>query len=202
VWARISRPVRIVLAVLGGVLLVGTAIAIPFIASGKKKGAAEERRSDAAAKARAEARLRIDQMPHRGRAPGAPSRPAAARRAAIVTALEGAITADAQARFRTGHLAGPIVKATRCDFANKQLADLQPDARRHGGAVLDCLAATSLSTRPGGTRFAIGYEFIAAANWRRGTFTWCKTNPPPGEKFGGARRAEVPLKQACIDPAG
>jgi hypothetical protein len=35
---------------------------------------------------------------------------------------------------------------------------------------------------------------------RRGTFTWCKTNPAPGEGFGGTTLADVPLERACFDP--
>ena len=178
---------------------MGIVIAVPLIASGKREGAAMQRRADAIGKARAERRLRVDQAPHRGRAANAPRTPAAARRAATVAALERAITADAQARLRAGRLPPPIVKETTCDANSTQLADRQP-ADRASGAVLACLAATSINTRPGGTRFAVGFEFIAAADWRRAAFTWCKTNPPPGEKFGGARRAEVPLAVACVDP--
>src|SRR5215218_5912924 len=92
VWRRIPRPARIALAVLAGAAVVGTAIAIPLIASGKREGAEKERRADAIAKARAERRLRADQKPHRGRAPQAPRAPQAARRTAITHALEGAIT--------------------------------------------------------------------------------------------------------------
>ena len=106
-WARIPRPGRIALAVLGVAVLVGTVIAIPLIAGGKKEGAEKERRADAAAKVRAERRLRADQAPHRGRATGAPRTPESARRAEIVAALETAITADAQARFRAGTEARP-----------------------------------------------------------------------------------------------
>jgi hypothetical protein len=201
VWRRTPRAGRIALVVLAGAAVVGTAIAIPFIATGKREGAADERRANAAAKARAERRLRADQAPHRGRAAHAPRAPQAAREAAVTTALERAITADARARFRAGRLPGPAVKSTVCSADITQLADLQPAARRAGGAVLDGRAATTVSTRPGGGRFAVGFEFVAAANWRRATFTWCKTNPPPGEKFGGARQAEVPLTRPCVDPS-
>ncbi len=181
-------------------LVAGIAIAVPLIASGKREGAARDRRTDAIQKARLEARLRVDQSPHRGRAADAPRTPASARQAATLIALEQAITADARARFRAGRLPGPIVTETTCDPNSKQLVDRQP-ANRRAGAVAACLAATSVGNRPGGARFAIGFEFIAALNWRRATFTWCKTNPPPGEKFGGVRRAEVPLSAACVDPA-
>ena len=196
-----SRAVRVVVIAVAALTVVGTAIAIPFIVSGKREGAARERREDAAAKAASERRLRVDQAPHRGRATHAPRAPAAARRGAIIASLERAITADSRARFRAGRLPGPAVKSTICDPRSEQLADLQPDARRAGGVILACVAATTVGRRPGGARFALGFEFIAVTNWARGTFTWCKTNPPPGEKFGGARRAEVPLERACVNPA-
>jgi hypothetical protein len=201
VWRRTPRPARVALVVLAATAVVGTAIAIPLIVSGKREGAEKERRADALAKARSERRLRADQAPHRGRAAHAPHAPQAARRAAITHALEAEITADARARFRAGRLPGPAVKSTVCRADATQLADLQPAARRAGGAVLDCIAATSVGTRPDGGRFAIGFEFVAAANWRRATFTWCKTNPPPGEKFGGVRHAEVPLTRPCVNPS-
>ena len=200
VWRRIPPAGRKALVVLGVAAAVGTVVAIPHITAGKREGAARERRADAVAKARAERRLRADQAPHRGRAAGAPRAPRAAREAAVVAALERAITADAHARLRARRLPGPEVKATVCR-ESKQLADLQPRARRAGGAVLACLAATTISTAPGGKPFAIGFEFLGVTNWRRATFTWCKTNPPPGEQFGGVRRAEVALSRACVDPS-
>jgi hypothetical protein len=201
VWRRTPRPARIALAVFACGAVVGTAIAVPLIASGKREGAERERRAEAIAKAQEERRLRIDQTPHHGRAADAPSAPAAARHAAITAAVERAITADARARYSAHRLPGPPVKETVCSAHLTELADLQPAARRAGGAVLGCLAATTVGVRPGGTRFAIGFEFLAAANWRRATFTWCKTNPPPGEKFGGVRRAEVKLGRGCADPS-
>jgi hypothetical protein len=201
VWRRTPRRARIALVVLAVAAAVGTAIAIPLIVAGKREGATEERRADAAAKLTAERRLRADQAPHRDRAAHAPRAPEAARQAAITAALEHAITADARARYRAGRLPGPAVKSTVCQPDATQVADLQPAARRAGGAVLDCLAATTVSARPDGGRFAVGFEFVAAANWRRATFTWCKTNPPPGEKFGGARLAEVQLERACVNPS-
>ena len=199
VWRRLPPAARTAAIVLGAALVVGTVVAIPLIVTGKREGAADERRTEAAAKARSERRLRADQAPHRGHAAGVPRAPRAAREAAIVAALEGAITADARARLRAGTLPGPRVKDTACS-SSKQLADLQERARERGGAVLACLAATTVSRAPGGKPFAIGFEFLGVTNWRRATFTWCKTNPPPGEQFGGVLRAEVPLQRACVDP--
>src|SRR4249920_3797225 len=106
-WRKTPRPARIALGVLAAAAVAGTVVAIPLITSSKRESAAEERRADAAAKARAERRLRIDQAPHRGRAAGAPRTPAAAREAAITATLERAITADARARLRAGKLPGP-----------------------------------------------------------------------------------------------
>jgi hypothetical protein len=46
----------------------------------------------------------------------------------------------------------------------------------------------------------VGYEFLAAAHWGRAGFTWCKTNPSPGEGFSGGDRPEVSLARACTTP--
>ena len=199
VWRRLSRAARIGVVAVPAACVVAVAVAIPLVSSGKREGAAVERQEQAAARARSERRLRVDQAPHHGRAVGAPRAPRAAREAAIVAALERSITADARARFHAGLLPGPAVKRTVCS-ESKQLADLQPRARRAGGAVLDCLAAPTVESAPGGKPFAIGFEFLGVPNWRRATFTWCKTNPPPGEKFGGTLQAEVPLARACVNP--
>jgi hypothetical protein len=199
-WRRIPRAGRIALMVLAAMLLVSAVVATPLIVTGKREGADERRREAAAQRAKEVRRLRADQAPHRSRAAGAPRAPEAARHAAIVSALERAITADARARRRQGSLTGPAAIRTRCRTDDPQLADRQPAARRAGGALLVCLAATTVSVSPGGQPVALGYEFVAAANWRRGTFTWCKTNPPPGEQFGGVQLARVPLSRACLDP--
>src|SRR5215207_9022437 len=126
VWRRTPRPARIAMVLLAAAAVVGTAIAIPLIASSKRESAAEERRADAADKARAERRLRADQAPRRGRAAHSPRAPEAAREAAITAALERAITTDARARYRAGRLPGPAVKSTVCSAGATQVADLQP----------------------------------------------------------------------------
>src|SRR3954447_10685798 len=92
-----------------GVLVIGVAaaIAVPRIDAGKKKGAAERAREEAAAVRAEHARLRADQRVHRLRAPAG---------IAPVVALESAITADAKARVAAKTITGPVL-ATKCEPA-------------------------------------------------------------------------------------
>jgi hypothetical protein len=192
-WRRLGRRGRALVLIAVGLALAGTAIAVPLIVSGKDEGAQERSRERAVVLAREVARLRADQAPRRGRAP------AATAQAALLGRLEQAITADARERQRHGLLPPPPVRRTVCQARAPELAPLESSARRAGGQVLKCLAATTVSAAPGGQRSAIGFEFVAAVNHRRRTFTWCKTNPPPA--IGGAGLPEVPLSRACFDPA-
>jgi hypothetical protein len=199
-WRRAPRRLRVAAVALGLLAVAGAVVAVPLVTEGKRKGDAQRTREDAAARVRELRRLRVDQAPHRGRAADAPRAPQAAREHAIVSALEGAITADVMARRRAGALPGAPVIRTVCRADAGQVAGFQPAARRAGGAVLACLAATAVGTAPGGKQFAVGYELLAAAHWGRATFTWCKTNPPPGEGFSGGDRPEVRLARACTGP--
>jgi len=199
-WRRAPRAARIAAVALGLLAVAGTLVAIPLVTEGKRKGDAQRAREEATARAHELRRLRADQAPHRGRAPSAPRTPEAAREHAIVSALESAITADVMSRRRAGVLPGAPVIRTVCRADAGQVAGFQPAARRAGGAVLACLAATGVGAVPGGRQFAVGYEFLAAAHWGRAAFTWCKTNPPPGEGFAGTDRPEVQLARACTTP--
>src|SRR6476619_4673539 len=79
VWRKLPRAVQVALMVLGAALVVGTIIAIPLIASGKREGASRERRAEAAIRARELRRVRSDQVPRRGRAGRLPAAAAARR---------------------------------------------------------------------------------------------------------------------------
>ena len=185
-WARTSRPARVALVTAAAMVAAGIVAAVPLISRGKHERALR-------------ARLRSDQAPRRGRANVAMAAlPLPARRRVLISDVEQAITADARERIRRGLLPRPQVRETRCQANAPELA-VRP-AQRRGGELFKCLAASTVSVSRG-QPIVIGFEFVAAINYRHSTFTWCKTNPPPGEGFGGGALASVPMSPACFDPS-
>jgi hypothetical protein len=115
-FARVNDTQRWILA---GVALLGVIVAavliLPGVFSAKKDNDARVAREQAARVAAERKRLIREQRPMRGRPDNVP-RPAAGASAAeqiaarhkLVTALEGAILVDAQARVKAGDLDGPV----------------------------------------------------------------------------------------------
>jgi hypothetical protein len=179
-WRKLALGTLLGLVFVG----IGLALLVPPLDQGKREGAAREARKQAALVAAEAARLRVDQRLHRAAPPGATG-------TALVSALEGAITADANERVRTHAIQGPILR-TVCERAGKSVVI------RPGTWVYKCTAMTT-DFRPGqaGVSFATGYPFVATIDFRRHTLAWCKTNPQPGEKTRGYGLARVELSPEC-----
>jgi hypothetical protein len=171
---------------------------------------AARRERDRAASARAStaerARLTRLQVPHRGSAPDlrplardAAGRRLAARRA-LVRRVEARITADARARARVGELEGPI-RATECGPFLRGAGAVPDDrvlARRVGR--YDCVAVKADIRQNGSAVGRLGYPFVAAVDFRRFTFVWCRNTPPPSER--GHVLGFVRLDRACLAAKG
>ena len=173
------------LALGGGVLLVllavAAAVAIPAIQSAKDEDAARERREAAEARVAERRRLREEQAARRGR--GDPG-----DRAALLADVRGAIEADARARVRAGKLDGRILR-------------VDCEAGRSSGSrtSYDCTAVTSEIPRTGrGVPGVLGYPFVAVVDLRTGRYSWCKTNPVPGERVIPDPRDVVELPRECV----
>jgi hypothetical protein len=165
-------------------VVVAAVALLPRIAESNRERDAQERRDAEAALARRVRRLRAEQRPHSGVAR------ADASRAAVVTALEDGILADARARVAAGRLRGPAANRVECE----PLKGGDPGATR---VPYECIAVTSdlpsIEESPGGV---IGHPFRAVADFSTGRFTWCKVSGRPGE---GSLTSEglVRLPSAC-----
>ena len=184
-------PVR-KLALAGGVLLllvvVAAAIAIPAIRSGKEEGAQQEERAAAAARETERERLRAEQAAHRGRGPLASD---AAGRAALLRRVEASIEADARRRVGAGELDGPI---RRVDCRPGPKASPDPGRGSYG-----CTAVTrEIPAGPRNVPGALGHPFVAVVEFASGRYTWCKTNPVPGERVVPDPRDVVELPRECV----
>jgi hypothetical protein len=153
------------------------------------------------------ARLRRIQAPHRGAAPqlrpapGASDQSVLAARAALVRDVEASITRDAQARDRAGELKGPIAR-TECGPLLKA-KDAVPDDRILTKPIgrYDCVAVKrSITGEAGQSVGRLGFAFVAALDFKRFSYVWCRNSPAQGE--AGKSLAFVRLDRACLAAKG
>ena len=144
-----------------------------LIATGNRQAAVQQRRDEAALRARID-RLKEDQRPRRARlAPGA----------AAVPALERAITADVRGRAEAGLLDGPV-RGTSCTLIGNTR-----------GRSYNCF---TLSRQIESTRdLENGYRFSAKVDPTARTVLWCKTNPRPLHP-DTANYPTAPLSRECL----
>jgi hypothetical protein len=112
-----------------------------------------------------------------------------AKSAAVIPALEAAVTRDARARVRAGSLKGPILR-TDC-------SPWKPSPRTGSTLRFECTAVSAIVQRDGKAAGVIGYPVWAKADVARGRLYWCKVNPKPGEKATGEGELDVPLDPRC-----
>jgi hypothetical protein len=123
-----------------------------------------------------------------------------AARAALVRRVEARITADARARARSGEIQGPV-RTTECGPLLRAPGAV-PDDRvlsRHVGRY-DCVAVKGDIRQRGSSVGRLGYPFVAALDFDRFTFVWCRNTPPQGER--GQALAFVRLDRACLAAKG
>ena len=194
--------------VAAGLLALAAAVALVAVvtAPSRRDAKVEARRQRAlqtATEAAETRRLRIDVRPHFGSGPSRRAgQDALAHRRVLVAAAERLITADAQARVRTGKLKGPVL-GTACttypDVSERRAAEDDPAAV---AGRYDCVAYSKRLELPElkdrRRQGLFGYPFWAVIDYRRATMAWCKVSPRAGE--GGKTLAKVPLPAPCRDP--
>jgi hypothetical protein len=192
---------------LGGVALVALVvlgIALLGDRSGRER---RERAQTNAAVAALRARLRRIQAPHRGAAvalrpaPGASPATLLHARRGLVLAAEASITADARARAAAGELDGPILR-TACGPILRS-KDAIPDDRVLSKPIgrYDCIAVKSDVKGRGGRQVAsLGHPFVAALDFRRFRYVWCRNTPAQSER--GVALVFVRLERACLAARG
>ena len=191
----------------GAVALVVLVVVVAIVLNAKSDRDARQRAADARAVAAERVRLTKLQAPHRGAAPalrpaaGATDQERLAARAALVKTVEGAITRDAQARVRAGQIDGPI-RGSQCG-PFLRAPDAVPDDRVLSKRVgrYDCVAVRNdIKGDSGSSVGSIGYPFVAALDFRRFTYVWCRNTPAQSER--GEALAFVRLDRACLAAKG
>jgi hypothetical protein len=196
---------------LGGtaaVVVLAGVIAFAVVALGQRShNEKTQARRDAVLVADLRAKLTRIQAPHRGAAralkppAGADDARVLAARAALVTAVERRITADARARAAAHELDGPIA-GTACGPI-LQSKDAIPDDRVLSKRIgrYDCVAIKRHIIGIGGEHVAdLGHAFVAALNFDTYTYTWCRNTPAQGER--GVALVFVRLDRACLAATG
>lgn len=200
-----SRRRAAQVVVVAAVLL---AVAVGAFAALRAAGdrADREKAETARAVAARKVELRRLQAPKRGGEPSLTDPAAAAPerrrsvRARLVEATEAAITTDARARIASGELQGEVVR-TDCGPIEKR-PDAVGDDTRLEIAVgrFDCIAVSRPVIDGDGTRVAdFGFAFVAAVDFARGRFVWCRNNPPQSER---GESVYVRLDRACLAAKG
>jgi hypothetical protein len=204
---RLSRTRRRMLAATAVVALVALAAwLVPQVVDYRHNSDEQTRAARAQLLAAERARLRHEQRPHRGQAVALRPRPNASRaeqlraRRQLVTHVEASITADARARIRRGELTGKPPSRTSCDplVRNQSVGD-EEDLRKTVGRY-SCVAVLSDAVQRGQKVGLFGIPFVAAVDFRRYTYVWCKDNPAGNVAETGL--AFVRLARACIAARG
>jgi hypothetical protein len=204
--AVIRRRKRIA-AGAGAVVLVALVVLGVVLAGDRSSRQGRENAATAQRVAALRAKLTRIQAPHRGAAPQV--RPAAGAadaqllraRRELVVAVESSITTDARARAAAGELDGPILRTTCGPILRSK--DAIPDDRVLAKPIgrYDCIAVKSDVKGSAGTKVAeLGHPFVAALDFRRFTYTWCRNTPAQSER--GVALVFVRLERACLAAKG
>jgi hypothetical protein len=191
----------------GAAALVALALVVVVVLNAEADRDARQRAADARAAAAERVRLTHLQAPHRGAATDL--RPPAnaddaqrlAARAALVRRVEASITRDARARAKAGEIAGPISGSECGPFL--RAPDAVPDDKVLSKPIgrYDCVAVKDdIKGAGGGSVGRLGYPFVAALDFTRFTYVWCRNTPPQSER--GPALAFVRLDRACLAAKG
>jgi len=152
------------------------------------------------------ARVVAEQRPHHGSAAEllpAAGAPAAARlraRRALLARVESAITADARARVARGLLTGRPPARTNCGpLVRNQVKGDEDDLSKTIGRY-SCVAVTRDAVQRGRRVGLFGIPFVAALDFGRFTYTWCKDNP--AANAGDKSVFFVRLSRECLASRG
>jgi hypothetical protein len=204
---RLSRTARRALIAVAGVLLAGLAVwLVPQLVDFRHRSDERTRASRAALIASERKRLIAEQRPHHGRAaslrppPGAPAGDRLRARRRLVTRVERSITADARARIAAGLLEGQPPSATRCGpLVRNQAAGDEEDLAKAVGRY-SCVAVVRDAIQRGRRVGLFGIPFVAAVDFRRFTYVWCKDNPAANASETGL--VFVRLARECLATKG
>jgi hypothetical protein len=195
------------LIALAAVAFLGFAVwLVPQLVDFRHHSDARTRSQRAALIAAERARLIAEQRPHHGRAvalrpaAGAPAADQLRARQALVGRVETSITADARARIARGLLEGQPPTGTRCGpLVRNQVKGDEEDLTKAIGRY-SCVAVVRHAVQQGKRVGLFGIPFVAAVDFKRFTYVWCKDNPAANAAETGL--VFVRLSRECLAAKG
>ena len=147
------------------------------------------------------------QAPHRGSATQLAPRAGASdldrlnAREALVRAAEASITHDAQARDRRGELQGPhLADRVRPAAEGQGRGPRRPHPQQGDRPLRLCRRQGTVTGDAGQSVGRLGFPFVAALDFKKFTYVWCRNTPGQGER--GVALAFVRLDRACLAAKG
>jgi hypothetical protein len=115
-----------------------------------------------------------------------------------VRALDGAITHDANSRWRVGELNARVHRTVCVHLVRPNVRHPPPPPLTATEAGYECTAVTTaLPATSRSYAGIIGFPFWARMNFKTGRFAWCKVSLQPSEGGIGGTLAYVPLEPVC-----
>ena len=204
---RLSLGVKRALIAVAAIALAGFAVwLVPQLVDFRHHSDARARASHASLVARERARLIAEQRPHHGRAvalrpaSGAGAAEQLRARRSLVGRVEASITADARARVARGLLSGQPPSHTSCGpLVRNQVKGDEDDLAKATGRY-SCVAVVRNALQRGRSVGAFGIPFVAAVDFKRFTYVWCKDNPAANAAETGL--VFVRLSRECLATKG
>ncbi len=199
--ARVRIGVALALVALVAVIVAGVIALAPGIDRTKRERAAAARRAEAAATAAIVRHDAAQQTLHTATGStgvaGSTAPPATrlAQRAALVSELERAITADARARVRAGAMTGPVLDTTCAAYPAGATDPKTLTSARIGD--YRCLVVNVPVRNRHGVVGSVGDPFWARVDFARSALAWCMITPRAGEMAIGSNVPSVPLSRVC-----
>jgi len=181
------------------VVVTGCALILPGVFDARDEHNAREVAAQRALEARERARLAREQIPRQGEARELRGTTLEAR-AALVKAVELDILADARSRIAAKRLDGPVLRAECGPLIRAKSVQPAHEVLSRKIGRYDCVAVKANVMREGKVVALLGHPFVAAVDFERFTYVWCKDNKKPGER--GKALATVPLDPACLAAEG
>jgi hypothetical protein len=204
---RLSRAVRRGLIAVGAVAVAAFAVWLtPQLVDFRHHSDERARASHARLLVAERARLIAEQRPHRGSAvslrpaAGASSATQLRARRRLLGRAESSILADARSRVGRGLLSGTPPTTARCGaLVRNQVKGDEEDLTKTVGRY-SCVAVQGNAVQQGQHVGLLGIPFVAAVDFRRFTYVWCKDNP--AANAASHNLVFVRLSRACLASRG
>ena len=198
-WRKMSRGVRVALAVSVAVAIGGGLVLAQDLRQDRRERDAAERRERASAREEKARRLRAEVRPIARRSDavervGAPDAQRLAQRRRLIADASAGVVADARRRIRSGELDGKVKRAQCREYPRTAGGPPPETDLSRPQARYACVAVTAEFARNAASRGgAIGHPYRLKVDFRTGRYALCKATGVTGPE----RERIVVIPRAC-----